>query len=78
LELYDEDGWSEPAQNGKLANDLSEYGQTTGVPVLIQFREASKRPSLELLPSDRSLLAKEQRQGINLARYHDIAERLTN
>jgi hypothetical protein len=76
LELYDEDGWSEPACSGALANDLSEYGQTIGVPVLIQFRDATKRPSLELLPTDQSLLAREQREGIDDRRYHEIVERL--
>lgn len=76
LELYDEDGWSEPAHNGLLANELSEYGQTIGVPVLIQFREATKRPALDLLPTDQSRLGLEQRQGIDHIRHHEIAERL--
>ena len=77
LELYDDDGRSEPAYNGLLANELSEYGQTIGVPVLIRFREATKRPALELLPTDQSQLGVEQRQGINLHRHHEILERLT-
>jgi len=77
LELYDEDGWSERAHNGTLANDLSEYGHTTGVPVLIQFREATKRPALQLLATDQSLLGSEQRQGISQLRHHEIVERLT-
>jgi hypothetical protein len=76
LELYDEDGWLDTPHAGVLANDLSEYGHTIGMPVLIQFREASKRPALELLPTDQSLLAIEQRRGIDQLRYHDIAERL--
>ena len=76
LALYDDDGHSEPPQNGKLANDLSEYGHTVGVPVLIQFRNATKRPAIELLPTDQSLLAIEQRQGIDQVRYHDIVGRL--
>jgi len=77
LELYDEDGRSEPTHDGVLANDLSEYGHTTGVPVLIQFRESAKRPALELLPTDQSLLATEQREGISRTRHHEIVERLT-
>jgi hypothetical protein len=76
LELYQEDAWSEPKHNGALANDLCEYGQTMGVPVLIQFREATKRPALELLPTDQSLLGLEQRMGINQLRHHEIVERL--
>ena len=76
LELYDEDGWSEPPHNGRLANDLSEYGHTIGLPVMIQFREASKRPALQLLPTDQSVLGLEQRNGINELRHHEIVERL--
>jgi hypothetical protein len=77
LELYEEDGWSEPQHSGTLANSLLPYGQTTGMPVLIQFREATQRPSLHLLPTDSSELAVEQRQGMSQQRYHDILQRLT-
>lgn len=77
LDLYEADGWSEPKHSGTLANSLSPYADTMGTPVLIQFREATKRPSLHLLSTDRSTLATEQRQGMSQLRYHDIIGRLT-
>ncbi|MBT2187091.1 DUF2199 domain-containing protein [Sphingobium nicotianae] len=72
LELYDEDGNSEPTHLGKLANALPAYSGSLGTPVVIQFRDPSKRPSLYLKPGDESRLALEQRAGINEARYHEI------
>jgi hypothetical protein len=72
LELYDEDGNSEPTHLGKLANALPAYSGSLGSPVVIQFRDRSKRPSLYLKPDDESRLALEQRAGINEARYHEI------
>jgi hypothetical protein len=77
LQLYDENARSEPVHSGILANDLSEYGHTRGTPLVIQFREATQRPALKLLPSDQSLLATEQREGISQLRYHQIVEGLT-
>jgi hypothetical protein len=77
LELYDADGRSEPPKVGMLANALSEYGEIKGIPVSIQFREATKRPALFLLPTDQSLLAIEQREGISRKRHHEIVEGLT-
>ncbi len=72
LQLYDEDGNSEPADVGKLANALPAYAGSLGTQVVIQFRDPSKRPSLYLMPGDESQLALEQRAGINDARYHEI------
>ena len=76
LELYEEDGWSEPQHDGTLANLLSPYADSMGAPVRIRFREATQRPSLHLLAEDRSLLASEQREGISQPRYHEIVEQL--
>ena len=72
LKIYDEDGTSEPTRLGVLANALPAYPGSLGAPVIIQFREPSKRPSLYLQPDDESLLALEQRAGIDEARYHEI------
>ncbi len=72
LELYDEDGTSEPAYLGTLANALPAYPGSLGNPVVIQFRDPSKRPSLYLTPEDESRLAREQRSGIDAIRYHEI------
>ena len=78
LELYEADAWSEPRHKGTLANSLSPYGDTTGMSVLIQFRDATKRPSLHLPSSDGSLLATEQREGISQQRYHEVVGQLTS
>lgn len=72
LELYDEDGSGEPPKDGILANDLPPYPSSIGSPVKIQFRDPTKRPRLSLLPEDFSLLADEQRKGIDDKRWHDI------
>jgi hypothetical protein len=73
--LYDEDGSSEPQKAGSLANRLPAYAfDTLGHPVLIQFRDAAKRPSLILAADDFSALATEQRRGIDVRRYHEILD----
>jgi hypothetical protein len=72
LELYDEDGSSEPAAEGVLANELSPYSGSLGTPVIIKFRDAKNRPSLHLKPEFAGLLAVDQRAGIDEARYHQI------
>lgn len=73
LEMYERDGWDEPLHTGKLANALPVYPDSLGAPVLIQFRESTRRPSLHALPDDPSVLANEQRQGIDNFRFHEIA-----
>jgi hypothetical protein len=72
LELYDADGTGEPMKDGLLANDLPPYANSVGSPVAIQFRDPSQRPALFLLPTDNSLLAKEQRNGIDDQRWHEM------
>lgn len=74
LELYDEDGSSEPVHRGQLANALRAYPGSLHAPLLIQFEESTKRPSLYLEPEDQSGLALEQRAGIDDARYHQILD----
>lgn len=76
LELYEVDGSDEPPHDGTLANALSVYGRTTGVPVLIQFGDPTQRPILSTRPDDQSPLAQEQRLGIDEARHHEIVARL--
>lgn len=71
LELYDADGSTEPASEGTLANSIPACSGSLGQPVVIQFQDASKRPSLQL-KYDESQLALEQRTGIDQARYHQI------
>jgi hypothetical protein len=72
IALFDEDGAAEPRKNGRLANALLPYVGSLGTEVSIQFRGPTERPTLHLSLSDRSLLAEEQRSGIDSARHHKI------
>eukprot|EP01037_Dinobryon_pediforme_P017042 gene17041-17231_t len=74
LELYDADGSTEPMHPGRLANALWPYPCSLGEQVWIQFRDATSRPELYLPKDAESLLAKEQREGMDAARYHQILE----
>ena len=74
LEMYEEDGAAEPVHRGTLANRLPAYEASLGKPVLIQFRDPTKRPSLSLPKDDESQLADEQRNGIDNARHHEIID----
>jgi hypothetical protein len=72
LELYDKDGSTEPVSSGILANNLLPYENSLGMPLNIQFRDPTKRPSLYFHQENASRLAVEQREGIGDARYHEI------
>jgi hypothetical protein len=74
LALYDQDGSAEPQHKGTLANALEPYSESFGATVLIQFRDPTKRPTLWLTNGDQSELAREQRTGIDNARYHEILD----
>jgi hypothetical protein len=74
VELYKADGNGEPPHAGRLANNLPAYPGALGAEVLIQFREATRRPTLHFSETDDSLLAGEQRSGIDNARYHEILD----
>jgi hypothetical protein len=78
VELFDNNGSAEPRHAGTLANALPVYGDSLDASVLIQFGEPTKRPTLHLLNGDDSLLAREQRCGIDNARYHEILDALSN
>ncbi len=74
LEIYDQDGSGETPHRGTLANRLPVHPSSLGAPVLIQFRDPTRRPSLSLPPDDESPLANEQRKGIDTARHHEIVD----
>lgn len=74
LQIYEEDGSSEPRHSALLSNDLVAYRDSLDVSVLIQFREASKRPLVSLHGDDEILLAIEQREGITDSRYHEVLD----
>jgi len=72
ISLYNADGSDEPRHPGKLANALPAHNATLGTNVLIQFSDQKHRPSVFLPADDQSLLAQEQRHGIDGSRYHEI------
>ena len=74
LELFDTDGSAEPTHAGALANALPAYADSLGAAVLVQFRDATKRPTLPLPDAADGVLAREQRGGIDNARYHEILD----
>ena len=74
LELYDKDAQGEPEAAARIANALKPYPQALGAPAWLRFRSSSQRPTLHLPDSDGGVLAREQRSGIDDARYHQILE----
>lgn len=76
LSIYDKDGSAEPRRTGRLANALRPYAGSIGSAVEIQFRDSKSRPDLFLPAIDQSLLAQEQRAGVDHARHHAILTEL--
>jgi hypothetical protein len=62
----------EPPYLGRLANDLSSFGAPAGLPLEVHTQPVGRRPHF-VVHSDTSLVAKEQRQGITLARAEELA-----
>jgi hypothetical protein len=72
-ELWDdEEGWRSEPFAGTLANELSPYAFTEGLPVRIRLREVQSLPLVELEDSDHELV-RAQRNGISRHRAHDLA-----
>ena len=72
VELYDKDGSGEPMLQGVLANELPLYPSTLGLPVMVQLRDSTNRPTLHVGTASDHPLAAEQSQGIDNQRYHQI------
>jgi hypothetical protein len=72
-ELWDDErGLEEPPFAGKLANELTPYEGTVGLPVMLQLRDVNLLPTVELVETDH-LLRAEQRGGISEARAQELA-----
>jgi hypothetical protein len=69
---HDEDGWRSGPFPGTLANELSPYAFTEGLPVRIRLREVNLLPLVELEDGDHELV-RAQRNGISSHRAHDLA-----
>lgn len=71
IELYSEDGTSEPPIPGRIANAVPGYPPTLGLPVLVQFQSSTSRPTVT--PLDRGHpLTVDHLDGIDDRRYHEI------
>jgi hypothetical protein len=66
---------NEPPFAGTLANDLSLFGCPAGIALDVHTQIVGRRPHLTIR-SDKSPLAKEQREGITLDRVKEIASTL--
>jgi len=72
-ELWDdEEGWRREPFAGSLANELSPYAFTEGLPVRIRLRDVRLLPLVELEDQDHELV-RAQRRGISPHRAHQLA-----
>lgn len=69
---HDEDGWRSLPFAGALANELTPYEGTEGLPVAIRLREVSLLPLVELDEGEHELV-RAQRDGISPHRAHELA-----
>lgn len=69
---HDEDGSHAGSFAGTLANELSPYAFTEGLPVTIRLRDVSLLPLLELEDGEHELV-RAQRYGISPHRAHQLA-----
>ena len=72
VELYDEDGSSEPVVSGHLANEIPAYPSTLGLPVTVQFQDSTSRPTVNVPTTSNHALAAAQFGGIDNQQYHAI------
>lgn len=68
----DHDGWRSEPFAGTLANELSPYAFTEGLPVRIRLRDVKLLPLVELQEADHELV-RAQWNGISPHRAHDLA-----
>jgi hypothetical protein len=69
---HDEDGWRSEPFAGTLANELSPYAFTDGLPVRIRLRDVRLLPLVELEDGEHELV-RAQRHGISPHRAHQLA-----
>lgn len=72
--LYDKDGSAEPEMLGTLANAVPGYGRTLGLPICVQLRSSTSRPSIRFPLGADHAFAIEQARGIDEDRYHQILQ----
>ena len=68
----DDEGWRSDPFPGTLANELSPFAATEGLPVRIQLRDVQLLPLVELEDADHDLVEAQQ-HGISVHRVHELA-----
>jgi hypothetical protein len=68
----DDEGWRSGPFTGTLANELSPYAFTEGLPLQLRLRDVQLLPLVELEDGDHELV-RAQRQGISPHRAHQLA-----
>jgi hypothetical protein len=69
---HDPDGWRHEPFAGLLANELSPYRGTVGLPLRLRLRDVSLLPLIELEAGEHPLVS-DQGEGISLRDAHDLA-----
>jgi hypothetical protein len=72
VELYDQDGSSEPVVPGQIANEIPGYPSTLGLPITVQFQDSTSRPNVNVPMSSNHPLAAQQSNGVDDQQYHAI------
>src|SRR6266508_1728468 len=73
IELWEADASSEPPFEGSIASFIPGYPGTEGLPVSVQLRSASQRPTFTVTAETHPLFS-EQAKGITRAREHALIE----
>lgn len=77
MELWEaEDGWRSDPFAGALANELSPYAFTEGLPLELKLRDVRLLPLVELADGEHELV-RAQRNGISPHRAHQLASTVT-
>ncbi len=63
-----------PRYDAKLANELRGSGGTLGLAVEVQYSAGNERPAFHFPRSATHVLARDQREGIDSARHHEMLE----
>jgi len=72
LEIYSEDARKAPPARGRLANVIPSFEDAAGEALTIRFGTSSQRPTVLMDADSHTSLAREQRAGMDAARYHQV------
>ena len=70
---YAEDNTAAPQSKGRLANSFAAMGRTLDLPVIVSWGDKTSRPTFSVEDGGSRLYA-EQRDGITMARVHELLD----